>query len=179
MLAGIITRARAAAAAPDPAKALRDLLRETLDHCDDIADAIAAQPEDEVLLFEDATCSIWSCRFDPDVVLPPHEHCMSAHIAVYRGTEVEAMYQRGPDGLRFGGAKRIGAGSMLTLGPEAVHAVTADGAGQSCAIHIYQGALTQVQRRLFNWDSGEAVDFTMENFHAMLRPRGAVPELGA
>jgi predicted metal-dependent enzyme (double-stranded beta helix superfamily) len=174
-----VDEARAAAGEADPSDALRALLIETLNDCDAMADAIAAQPKDEVLLFEDQMCSIWSCRYDPDVVLPPHEHCMKVHVAVYRGTEVELLYQRDAEGLHFGGATPVHAGGLVSLGPDAVHAVTANGDGQSPAIHIYEGPLTDVKRRLFNWTDGSAVDFTMENFHSMLRKRADVPELNA
>lgn len=177
ILSIFVDEARAAAGEADPAEALRELLVETLADCDAMADAIAAQPEDEVMLFEDGTCSIWSSRFDPDVVLPPHEHCMAVHIAVYRGAEVEVMYHREPDGLQFGGATAVPAGSLVSLGADAVHAVTANGTGQSHAIHIYEGPLTEVKRSLFNWEDGGAVDFTVDNFHAMMRKRSEVPEL--
>ncbi|MGB0852694.1 MAG: hypothetical protein ACPGSI_05340 [Pikeienuella sp.] len=181
LLSILVDEARAAAGEADPSDALRRVLADTLYDCAAMADAIAAQPEDEVLLFEDVTCSIWSCRYDADVVLPPHEHCMTVHIAVYRGTEVEVLYRRQSDGLSFGGTTAVEAGSLLTLGPEAVHAVTADNKGQdngqSHAIHIYEGPLTQVKRSLFNWEDGGAVEFTMANFRAMMRKRADMPEL--
>jgi predicted metal-dependent enzyme (double-stranded beta helix superfamily) len=177
ILETLIAQARTAAASAAPGDALRALLTDTLEDRDAMANAIAVQAEDEVLLFEHDTCSIWPCRFDPETVLPPHEHCMTVHVAVYRGTEVQVLYRREPDSLRYAGVKAVDAGVLLTLGPDAVHAVTANGEGQSHAIHIYQGPLTKVKRSLFNWTDGGAVDFTPENFHAMLRKRADVPEL--
>lgn len=52
-----------------------------------------------------------------------------------------------------------------------IHAVTAEGAGQSHAIHIYEGSLTKVHRFLFDWSTGREIEFTMENFHAMQRTK--------
>lgn len=175
----LVDEARAAAAEADPSEALRAMLADTLYDCDAMADAIAAQPDDEVLLFEDTTCSVWSCRYDAETVLPPHEHCMTVHIAVYRGTEVEVLYRREPDCLSFGGTAAVEAGSLLSLGPDAVHAVTADGTVQSHAIHIYEGPLTEVKRSLFNWEDGGEVEFTTANFHTMMRKRDDVPALSA
>lgn len=171
ILENLITRARAAAASENPTTALRELLKDTQTDQAAMAEAIAAQSEDEVLLFEDDTCSIWTCRYSPDVVMPPHEHCMTVHIAVYKGREVEVLYHRESDQLRHAKNRIVETGEVLSLGPDAVHAVTADGDGQSHAIHIYQGPLTQVTRSLFDWTSGGKVAFTMENFHAMLRKR--------
>ena len=64
----------------------------------------------------------------------------------------------------------------MHLSHVAVHAVTADGDGQSHAIHVYEGPLTQIQRSLFDWVTGEEVEFTMENFHAMARNKADMDE---
>ncbi len=164
-LAGTI---REAAASPDHTAAIRAVLQASQSRKEDLADAIAKLDEDEVMLFEDETCSIWTCRYNSDVVFAPHEHCMGVHIAVYRGAEVEVLYKREPGKLRHGGNRLVRAGDVVRLGPDAIHAITADDE-QSLAIHVYEGPLTQVQRSLFEWTTGEEVEFTMENFHAMAR----------
>jgi len=171
-----VERARTAAASDTSTSAIRELLKGSLSESDAMADAIASLEDDEVMVFEDETCSIWTCRYDSDVVLAPHEHCMSVHIAVYRGAEVEVLYKREPGRLKHGGNKLVSAGEVVSLGPDAIHAITADGSGQSHAIHIYEGPLTEVKRSLFDWNSGEEVDFTMENFHAMRRLKSNMEE---
>ncbi|MGB0504882.1 MAG: hypothetical protein ACPGGK_01690 [Pikeienuella sp.] len=178
ILTDLIAKSRKAAASENPTSALREVLKSSQVNQSEMAEAIAAQEEDEVLLFEDETCSIWTCRYNADQVMPPHEHCMTVHIAVYRGNEVEVLYHREEDKLRHAKNRVVKTGELLSLGPDAVHAVTADGEGQSHAIHIYQGPLTNVTRSLFDWNSGGKVDFTMENFHAMLRNRSEVEGLG-
>ena len=176
LLAELVAEARKAAAADEPAKAIRALLAETLTRREAMADAIAESADDEVLLFEDDTCSIWTCRYDPDVVLAPHEHAMAVHVAVYRGTEIEVLYKREPGGMRHGGNKHVEAGDVISLGRDAIHAITSAGPGQSHAIHIYEGPLTQVTRSLFDWSSGAEIAFTMENFHAMKRVKTEMAE---
>lgn len=167
---------RLAIADETPSVALRTLLHNSFRKTDAINRAIADASDDEVLLFEDDSCSIWSCRYNADVVLAPHEHCMTAHIAVYRGTEVEAIYQRDGTQLRHLENKVINAGEVVTLKPDVIHAVTAKGNEQSYAIHIYEGPLTRVKRALFDWNSGAQVDFTMTNFHAMRRVKAEMKE---
>jgi len=176
ILDDFIARARTAAAAAHPRDALRELLTDSINQSTQMSDAIAAMPEDEVMLFEDETCSIWTCRYGEDVVFPPHEHCMPVHIAVYHGAEVEVLYKREPQGLRHGGNHIVSAGQVTSLGTDAVHAITGDGDGQSHAIHIYEGPLTQVERALFDWETGKEVAFTMENFRAMQRNKSDMAE---
>ena len=168
---------RTAAASPDRSAALRTLLQDSQNRKEELADAIASLAEDEVMLFEDETCSIWSCRYGSDVVFAPHEHRMSVHIAVYRGAEIEVLYKREPGKLRHGGNSIVGAGQVVRLGPEAIHAITGDGVGQSHAIsRLRRSANTRTERSLFDWNTGAEVEFTMENFHAMSRAKADMEE---
>ncbi|WP_298862731.1 hypothetical protein [uncultured Sulfitobacter sp.] len=176
ILNSFVERARVAAASDNATFAIRKLLKSSFSESETMADAIASLETDEVMLFEDEFCSIWTCRYNSDVVLAPHEHCMPVYIAVYRGTKVEVLYKREPTRLRHGGNKVISAGEVTSLGADAIHAITAEGFGQSHAIHIYEEPLTAVKRSLFGWVSGEEVDFTMENFHAMQRQKPDMEE---
>ena len=176
ILPDLVAQIRTAAASPDRSAALRALLQDSQNRKEELADAIASLAEDEVMLFEDETCSIWSCRYGSDLVFAPHEHRMSVHIAVYRGAEIEVLYKREPGKLRHGGNSIVGAGQVVRLGPEAIHAITGDGVGQSHAIHVYEGPLTRTERSLFDWNTGAEVEFTMENFHAMSRAKADMDE---
>jgi len=176
ILEELVGQVRQAATVEEHSSAIRMLLQSSQSRKDEYADAIAAMDEDEVMLLEDNTCSIWTCRYHAGVVLAPHEHCMRVHIAVYRGAEVEVHYKREPDRLHHSGNSTVKAGDVVQLGQDAVHAVTADGDGQSHAIHVYEGPLTQIKRSLFDWDTGEEVEFTMNNFHAMARDKADMVE---
>lgn len=176
ILEDLVIRIRKAAASDDRLSTIREVLKESLSDKEDLANAIAAFEEDEVMVFQDETCSIWTCRYSSDVVFAPHEHRMGVHIAVYRGTEVEVLYKREPGKLRHGGNSLVRAGNVVHLGPDAIHAITADGSVQSHAIHVYEGPLTQVERSLFDWTTGEKVAFSMENFHAMSRRKSDMAE---
>lgn len=173
----LVTDIRTVVSRPDHDADLRALLEGSFSSQNEIADAIAATEEDEILLFEDETCSIWSCRFNPDVVMPPHEHKMTVHIAVYRGSELQVLYRRDPDQLRHERNRRVDPHQVLTLSADAVHAVTSGTDKPSHAIHVYEGPLTTIKRDLFDWSTGATVDFSMDNFHAMVRARSDVPEL--
>ena len=176
ILEELVGKIRNAAAGEESSSAIRTLLQNSQSRKDEFADAIAAMNEDEVRLFEDNTCSVWTCRYHSGVVLAPHEHRMDAHIAVYRGVEVEVFYKRKPGKLHHSGNSPVRSGDVVHLGHDAVHAVTADGDDQSHAIHVYEGELTQIQRSLFDWVTDEEVEFTMENFHAMARNKADMVE---
>lgn len=176
---GLVARIQGAAAQADAGDALRAVLQDSMDTQEAIADAIAAMPEDEVLVFEDESCSIWTCRYGSEMVFAPHEHCMPVHVAVYRGTEIEVLYEPEAGVLRHGGNTAVTAGQVVRLGKDAVHAITAEGAGQSHAIHVYEGPRTKVKRRLFDWDTGAEVEFTMENFHGLARRKADMAEFSA
>ena len=72
---------------PDKTKALRALLENCLKDAPSVMEAISLGDEEEVMLHEDDSISLWYCRFNPDVVMPPHEHKMTVHIGVLSGGE--------------------------------------------------------------------------------------------
>ena len=173
-----VADARKAASSPEATKAIRLLLQETIAQSDPqaIIDAIPLGDEEEVMLFEDEHASIWFCRFDPSVVLPPHEHKMNVHIGVMQGGEKNILYRREAGTLKHIKTKTVTPGEVFSLGTDGIHAVTADGVEPSYALHIYEGPLMQVERSLFDWESGEKIEFTMENFYAMQRSAAEFPQ---
>ncbi len=167
--------ARAAATSEHPTKAVRALLEETIKNPELAAEKFRGGGEVEVQLFEDDTVSIWSCCFRPEFVMPPHEHKMDVHIGVVSGGEKNIMFRREGGSLKHVSTKVVNPGEVLSLGADGIHAVTADGGKPSHALHVYLGPLMQVKRDLFDWQSGEPVDFTMENFEAMKRRPAELP----
>ena len=177
ILSEVVAGIREAAGDEDRSDRLRVILKDSLADTGEIADAIAATDQDEVLSFEDETCSAWTCRFSTDPVFPLRERRIPVHIAVFRGTEVQVLYKRAAGRLIHGGTKPVNAGDPITLGPKAIHAICGEGEVQSHAIHIYAGPLMLAERSLFDWETGAEVDFTMENFHALTRRRSEMVEL--
>jgi len=172
-----IAAAKAAAASDNPTQAMRDLLTETVRDPAPIKAAFADVAEDEENFYEDETLSLWMSRFHPHRVLPPHDHAMSVHIAVYDGVERNLLYRRPKEGGRLEEpiVRETAAGELLSLGPDGIHAPTAAGDAPSEALHVYMGKLSSVDRSLFDWDSGRAVPFTMERFESLVRSKGDVP----
>ena len=164
---GLVQSIRLAANKDDPETAIRDVLLETVKKPDEIFAATSHENEDEILYFEDDSVSIWRCRFQPKIMMPPHEHLLKVLIGVYSGGEKSILYKRTEDGLKEAGSVTAHAGEVITLGKAAIHAVTTGDDKPSDAIHVYLGPLMQLERDLFEWESGKAVAFTVENFDAM------------
>ncbi|NNK67016.1 MAG: hypothetical protein HKO95_09785 [Rhodobacteraceae bacterium] len=150
--------------------AVKTLLAETIRNAEAMQAATPADGDDEIQLFEDDTLSIWRCRFQPDVILPPHEHKLKVMIATYGGTEKSWLYERKDGQLVETGTITAAEGEIIELDKDAIHAVTGDGGKPSLAIHVYFGPLMALSRDLFDWETGAAVEFSMENLHAMQKP---------
>ena len=165
----LVQSIRLAANKSDPETAIREILLETVKYPDAIFAVTSGEDKDEVLYFEDDKVSIWRCRFQPRIVMPPHEHRLKVLIGAYSGGEKSILYKRTEEGLSEAGCVTVHAGEVITLGKAAIHAVTTMDVNPSDAIHVYLGPLMQLERDLFDWESGKAVAFTLENFNAMKR----------
>ena len=166
----LVQSIRLAANKDDPEAAIREVLLETVKNPDAIFAATTNEDGDETMYFEDDSVSIWRCRFQPKIIMPPHEHLLKVLIGVYSGGEKSILYKCTEDGLKEAGSVIAHAGEVITLGKAAIHAVTTKDDKPSDAIHVYLGPLMQLERDLFEWESGKPVAFTLENFNAMKRP---------
>ncbi|WP_164658497.1 hypothetical protein [Tropicibacter sp. Alg240-R139] len=166
----LVTNIKECVMTPDPQAAIQQYLEQLIRTPAPLLAASDQLSEAETLFHEDDDLSIWHCRFQPDTMLPPHEHLLPVLIACYSGEELSLLYRPGEIGLEQIGEISAAAGEVIALDKDAIHAVTAKGTQASEAIHVYLGPLMQLKRDLYDWDSGKAVDFTMEAFEAMKRP---------
>lgn len=165
-----IAEAREAAAAPDPVTTIDALFARRFADPASLAAAMPDFAEDEVLLHEDATVSIWHERFLPTEILPPHNHAVPAAIGVYAGRERNVLYrQGGPKGLTRCGALDLGPGDTYLFGATDMHTVQALDGEPSLGLHVYLGPLTQAERHLYEWDSLRPLPMTGTDFDALKR----------
>ncbi|WP_419905133.1 hypothetical protein [Kiloniella sp.] len=168
----LLTRLKKAAITPDAPKAVRVILEQTVSNPEAVACGMPAFAEDEAILFEDETISVWFCRFQPGNSVPPHDHQMSATIGVYLGAERNDFYENDPTNASQGSIRKSGKaeltpGEVLSIGPSAIHSVTCISEEPCCGIHVYLGKLTTVDRSLFNTETNETLEFTDENYHKL------------
>ncbi len=168
-LEGFVSAARAAAGGPDPLEASIALMMNALTNPSRIASDGADFVENEVLLFEDETVSIWHERFLPDEILPAHDHQMPAILGVYDGQERNRLFRQVDGTIASCGELVLAAGEFHVFGPEDIHTVQAMNDAPSHGLHIYLGALTRVERSLFDVEAGARMPMTEADFVRLTR----------
>lgn len=168
MLEILINDLKAAAGGQNPEAAVQSILAAFVREPEAAKAALPDYDEDDVILYEDETVSIWFCRFQPGMTVPPHDHRMSATIGVFQGVEQNDLYNReGGNAPVFQNSTPIPAGAVVQIPADAVHGVTCTSTIPSEAIHVYLGALTTVKRSLFDPKDGAEMPFTVENYHRL------------
>lgn len=169
VLEDFLQEMRAAALAEEPVKRVRELMTQVFQDPAAIRAAMPAYDNDDEILFEDDSVSIWFVRFVPGLHVPPHDHQTTATIGVYEGAEDNHFYLREPDRLVHKTTRCVGPGDVIALKPDGIHSVEAANGVQSCGIHVYLAKLSTIERSLFDWESGEARPFSDENYDLMKR----------
>lgn len=169
VLDDFVQELRAAARSDDAKKNVRSLMDQAFKDPESIRVAMPEFENDDEVLFEDDTVSIWYVCFVPGLHVPPHEHQTTATIGVYHGAENNHFYLREPGQLVHKSTRCVGPGEVISIKPEGIHSVEAANGENSYAIHVYLAALTTIERSLFDWESGNPSPFTDENYDALKR----------
>jgi len=164
-----IQQLRAVARESEPVQKVRALMNEAFQDPQAISRVMPEFENDDEVLFEDDSVSIWFVRFMPGLHVPPHDHQTTATIGVYEGAEDNHFYLREDGRMVHKSTRRVEPGDVIALKPDGIHSVEAAGGKQSCAIHVYLAALTRIERSLFDWETGEATPFTDDNYDRMKR----------
>ena len=161
----LIAELRKTALQQNPAKAVVTILENWVADLDGVIKGMPDFEDDEVILFEDDSISIWHCRFMPGTTVPAHDHQMMANIAVYSGVERNDFYLNNAEHvLSKSGEVLAPAGNVVTMSPDAIHTVSCVGEEPSCGIHVYLGNLSKVSRSLFDVANNEEMPFTDDNY---------------
>jgi len=168
-LNAFVQQLRTAAVEDEPVKRVRELMTDAFRDPASIATAMPEFDQDDEILFEDDTVSIWFVRFAPGLHVPPHDHQTTATIGVYEGAEDNHFYLCEAGRLVHKSSRRVAPGEVIALKPEGIHSVEAADNLQCCGIHVYLAKLTTIERSLFDWDSGVAIPYTDENYEKMKR----------
>ena len=169
VLEDFVQELRTAALAEEPVKRVRELMTEAFQDPAAIRAAMPAYDNDDEILFEDDSVSIWFVRFVPGLHVPPHDHQTTATIGVYEGAEDNHFYLREAGQLVHKTTRCVGPGDVIALKPDGIHSVEAANGVQSCGIHVYLAKLSTIERSLFDWESGEVRPFSDENYDLMKR----------
>ena len=138
----LIAEAKAALSETEPRRAVRELLERTMSVAGEIGDTLKPQRGGLDLLYLSEELTVLHVVWAPGMRLFPHDHQMWANIAIYAGQEDNTFYRRLEEDRRTvheTGGKELQVGDVLTLGTEAIHAVSNPLTKLTAAIHIYGG----------------------------------------
>ena len=127
-----VLQLRSAAREDEPVKTVRALMTEAFADPEAISAAMPDFDNDDEILFEDDSVSIWFVRFVPGLHVPPHDHQTTATIGVYEGAEDNHFYLREDGGLVHKSTRRVGPGDVIALKPDGIHSVEAADGKPSC-----------------------------------------------
>ncbi len=108
-------------------------------------------------LFAGPTVTVLHVDLAPGFASRIHSHGIWAAIGVYAGEEHNRLYRRRGDGLVETGARSVGAGGVLLLGADAVHAIRTPLDQPLRALHVYGGDLESSWRHRWDTLAGPAV----------------------
>jgi len=164
----LIDQLKSAAIRGDASAQVKSILAQTVRDPNWVAATIPNYAEDDVILFEDELISIWHCRFPASLSVPAHDHQMVATIAVYQGAEQNVLWTLNTTGrIEEKTQISVHAGEVLQLGPKAIHSVSNPEQVDTCAIHVYLGKLSTVERSLFDTQNGVVMPFDDHHYQRL------------
>ena len=162
----LVASCRSALSDADPAQGIRRALADAVDDPGRVLADLPAFDGDDHLVARESGFSVFLVRQDPDTAGPPHDHRMTAVVAMVDGVEIHRHYARSDDGgVRPDGETRVGPGGTIVLGPDDVHAIANPETTPSIGIHVYLGDLVAGKRTLWDPRSGVAMPFTEDAYN--------------
>ena len=145
----------AARADNEPRLAIRAVLERAIADPEAVGDAVRPAEGGLTMLHHAPDLTVIHIVWAPRMQLYPHDHRMWAAIGIYAGREDNAFFRRDPGAqhrLVDSGGKEIGAGDVLVLGDDVIHAVTNPDRELTGAIHVYGGDFVNQPRS--QWGPG-------------------------
>ncbi len=150
---------RSALAEPDRVGALREALHRVGERPDDVIAAVGEPQRGGVYALHHAPdLTVLNVVWTPGMTLAPHDHKMTAAIAVYAGKEENSFFRRAGDRIEAAGGREVGLGDVLLLGDDAIHAVHGDDDHYTGAIHVYAGDFFNRDRAVWHFDGSSDLD---------------------
>ncbi len=146
----LVASCRSSLAEPEPRRAVHEILVETLERTDWVAEQLGRSEGGLEVLFNSPELTVLNVVWAPRMSLYPHDHRMWAVIGIYGGGEDNTLFRRGSEGLVESGGKALREGEAFALGPAAIHSVSNPMQRFTGAIHVYGGDFVNQPRS--QWD---------------------------
>lgn len=146
----LIADCLSATSEPEAQRAVREILVKTLEKPEAAAQSLGKNVGGLEFLYNSPELTVLNAIWAPGMHLMPHDHRMWAVIGIYGGIEDNTLYRRGEATITPAGGRLIAEGDVLTLGADAIHAVSNPERRFTGAIHIYGGDFINQPRS--QWD---------------------------
>ncbi|MDB5213902.1 MAG: metal-dependent protein of the double-stranded beta helix superfamily-like protein [Myxococcaceae bacterium] len=152
-IAQLIDACRAAVAAPDAERAVRELLAEAMSEPGRVAAALGEPRHAGIAtLYRAADLTVIDFTWAPWMCLKPHNHNMWSVVGIVAGREDNVFWRRTEQSIEAAGARSLGAGEVAPLGVDIIHSVTNPIGKMTRAIHVYGGDFFAPVRPRSEWD---------------------------
>jgi predicted metal-dependent enzyme (double-stranded beta helix superfamily) len=154
-----IEECRAALKERAPHLAIKELVARSVSEPGEIERALGTPAESGIqTIHRSDELTILNVVWAPLMNIYPHDHRTWAVIGIYGGQEDNAFYRRRKDepGLELLNARSLSEEDTISLGEDAIHAVTNPRRKYTGAIHVYGGDFFAIERS--EWDSPMAAE---------------------
>jgi predicted metal-dependent enzyme (double-stranded beta helix superfamily) len=156
---GFVEACRAAVAAADAERAVRELVAEAVSDPFRVA-SVLGDPEHAGVqtLYRAADVTVINFTWAPWMCFKPHNHNMWSVIGIFSGREENVFWRRNERSIEAVGARSLGAGDVAPLGSDIIHSVTNPIGKMTRAIHVYGGDFFAPIRPRSEWDPETLVE---------------------
>lgn len=144
-------------------------LREMTESPSSIVAAMPSFDSDEVLLYVDSNVTVYYIATTPSIMYPPHEHCMSAISALYKGTETHVFYDRDGENIIKRDEVTFKAPAVVDLTEDSIHAICTYDDEPNEGLHFYLGELESQKRTLWDCSGENPQQYIHEKYYALSR----------
>jgi predicted metal-dependent enzyme (double-stranded beta helix superfamily) len=140
-----------------PQLAMQELVREAVRSPGEVERALGTPQESGITTIHRSNeLTVLNVVWAPLMSIYPHDHRTWAVIGIYGGQEDNAFYRRRKNepGLEQVNARSLSEEETISLGEDAIHAVSNPRRKFTGAIHVYGGDFFAIERS--EWDSAEA-----------------------
>jgi len=151
-----------------PQLAVQELVKEAVSQPGAVEQALGTPEESGIkTVFRSDELTILNVVWAPLMNIYPHDHRTWAVIGIYGGQEDNAFYRRRKDapGLDLVNDRSLSEEETISLGPDAIHAVTNPRRKYTGAIHVYGGDFFAIERS--EWESAQAPEMPYNMDHAL------------
>ena len=139
--------------------AVRDLVEKAMSEPSAVAAALGEPRQAGIeTLHRSPGLTVINFTWAPWMCLKPHDHHMWAVIGLFFGREDNVFWRRVETTIEAAGARSIGAGDVVYLGPEIIHSVVNPIGKMTRAIHVYGGDFFAPPRPRSEWDHETLVE---------------------